>query len=78
MIDIKSKTCMFENCKTLPTYNFKGETKALYCSIHKKDNMINIKSKSCLFENCRKQPIYNIEGETKALYCSIHKKRKYD
>jgi len=49
-----------------------GETKALYCSTHKKEGMVNVKSVTCL--ECKKQPIFNMEGETKALYCSTHKK----
>ena len=51
--------------------NIQGETKALYCSTHKKEGMINVIVKTCL--KCEKQPAFNIQGETKALYCSTHK-----
>ena len=74
MINVKSKPCIFENCKTIPLFNFEGETKALYCSIHKKENMINVISKTCIFENCKIRPSFNFEGEKTALYCSYHKK----
>jgi len=65
--------CIYPNCKTIPIYNVEGETKALYCSIHKLDGMVDVKNKSCIHPNCKTIPIYNVEGETKALYCSIHK-----
>jgi hypothetical protein len=59
---------------TRPHYNLPTETKALYCSIHKKENMINIKDKRCIETNCMIIPNYNLPTETKALYCSVHKK----
>jgi hypothetical protein len=74
MIDVKNKTCIYENCKTRPNYNMEGEKTALYCSVHKKDGMVDVKNKTCIYENCKTQPIFNVEGEKTALYCSIHKK----
>ena len=74
MIDVKSKTCIEEGCKKLPSYNIEGESRPLYCSDHKKDCMINIKHKTCIEKGCKIRPTYNIEGETKALYCNEHKK----
>ena len=50
MIDIKHKTCIYENCKTISNFNIEGEKKPLYCSIHKKENMIDVKNKKCIFE----------------------------
>ena len=41
MVDVKHKTCLFEGCKTHLNYNIEGETKALYCYNHKKDNNTN-------------------------------------
>ena len=64
--------CKENGCKIIPSYNKEGETKALYCSAHKKEGMINVVNKTCL--ECKKQPTFNKEGETKALYCSEHKK----
>ena len=37
--EIKNKSnkyCNYENCKTIPSFNFEGEKSALYCSTHKK------------------------------------------
>ena len=65
--------CNHEGCKKRPIYNVEGETKALYCSLHKSEGMVNVISKTCIHEGCKKIPIYNVEGETKALYCSLHK-----
>jgi hypothetical protein len=70
MINVISKTCL--ECKKHPKFNKEGETKALYCSAHKKEGMINVISKTCL--ECKKLPSFNKEGETKALYCNAHKK----
>jgi hypothetical protein len=65
--------CIHEGCKTRPTYNVEGETKALYCSRHKLEGMVNVKNKTCIHEGCKILPVFNVEGEMKALYCSQHK-----
>jgi len=57
--------CIEGECKTQPIYNTVGETKGIYCSIHKKDGMINIKDKKCIHPECKKIPSYNIRGEKK-------------
>ena len=74
LLAVISKNCIHEGCKTKPTYNVEGGTKALYCSLHKKEGMVNVKDKKCIHEGCKTQPVFNVEGETKALYCSVHKK----
>jgi hypothetical protein len=73
MVNVTSKTCIHEGCKTLPTYNKEGETKAVYCLKHKEDGMVNVINKTCIHEGCKTIPIYNKQGETKALYCTKHK-----
>jgi len=57
-----------------PTFNLSTETKALYCSQHKKENMVDIINKRCVHENCTKQPHFNFSCEKKAAYCFEHKK----
>jgi hypothetical protein len=61
MVDVKHKTCIHEGCKTRPNYNNEGETKALYCSEHKKNGMVDVKHKTCIHEWCltRVQEKYN-------------------
>ncbi len=59
-----TKYCIEENCNTRPTFNYKDETTAIYCSIHRLENMIDIKNKLCIEENCNKQPV------PKYKYCS--------
>ena len=44
--------CKEKGCKIRPTFNTEGETKALYCSTHKKDGMVNVISKTCHSEWC--------------------------
>ena len=43
MIDVRSKKCFEEGCFKQPSYNLPTETKGIYCSAHKKENMINVK-----------------------------------
>ena len=68
------RVCNEKNCTFRPHYNTEGETKALYCSAHKKDGMIDVKHPKCIHPSCKITPSYNREGENKALYCSMHKK----
>ena len=65
--------CIYADCKTIPVFNFEGETKRIYCNKHKTENMIDVKNKFCIEPNCKIRPSYNIEGDKKALYCYIHK-----
>jgi hypothetical protein len=73
MIDVKSKRCQHEDCKTSPTYNFDGQTKAIYCAKHKEDGMIDVKHKTCRQEHCITRPTYNFDGQTNAIFCGQHK-----
>jgi len=65
--------CIHPECTTRPTYNMKGESKALYCSAHKTEGMVDVVSKTCIHPECTTLPTYNTKGESKALYCSAHK-----
>jgi hypothetical protein len=68
------RKCNHPDCKTHPTYNNPGETKALYCAEHRKPGMVDVKHKTCNHPDCKKHPTYNNLGETKALYCAEHRK----
>jgi hypothetical protein len=69
----QKKLCKHDGCKTRPSFEFEGETKALYCSQHKLDGMIDINNKRCIQDGCKTRPSYNNEGESKAIYCAQHK-----
>ena len=73
MINIKSKTCEFEDCEIQSTFNFEGEVKKRFCLIHKLEGMINIKDKTCEFKDCKIQPCFNFKEEKKTRFCSNHK-----
>jgi hypothetical protein len=73
IVNVKNKWCIYLECKTIPVYNNKGDTKGLYCSRHKLSGMIDVVNKKCGHEGCRVTPNYNAEGLTKGLYCSTHK-----
>ena len=61
MINVKDKTCL--DCNKIPVFNIEGETKALYCSAHKKDGMIDVKHVN---ETCKSE------------WCSTRVQEKYD
>eukprot|EP00122_Pirum_gemmata_P009649 Pgem_evm1s8906 len=42
MVDVKNKKCIGKDCTRYPNYNYKGETKRLYCNNCKLPDMINI------------------------------------
>ena len=68
MVNVTSKRCCENGCKTQPLYNRESETKGLYCAAHKKEGMVDVKNKKCCEEACKKHPIYNHESETKGLF----------
>ena len=67
--------CNHHGCKTAPSFNIEGETKRLYCNVHKKPGMVNVKDKTCIEQGCNTIANFNTEGETKGLYCNVHKKQ---
>jgi hypothetical protein len=71
-INKKYGICIFGDCKKGASYNIEGETKRLYCSTHKEENMISLKCRKCL--ECYKEPCFNLEGEKRGIYCDEHKK----
>ena len=64
--------CKFENCTKGASFNVSTETKVLYCSEHKTNEMINVKHKKCL--ECYKIPYFNLPDKKIGLYCSEHAK----
>ena len=42
MVDVKSKKCVHEDCKIIPSYNDEGKRKSIFCSVHKKDGMFDV------------------------------------
>ena len=73
MVDVKSKTCIYPECKKQPAFNLEGKTQGIYCIKHKKEDMVNVISVICIHIDCKKQPRFAIEGEIKPIYCSKHK-----
>jgi hypothetical protein len=70
MVNVKHKTCIHEGCKTIPIYNVEGETKALYCSVHKKEGMVNVKDKTCKTYLC--STIVQEKYDGYCLFCYMH------
>lgn len=65
--------CQEKDCKKRASFNYKGETKYIYCAKHSLAGMINITYKSCKFQDCNVKPNFNHQGEKKGLYCEKHK-----
>ena len=61
--------CKGNNCKKQPLYNYKGESKPLYCSSCKLDNMIDVIHHKCIICN-NKRPSFGMIEDKKAYYCS--------
>ena len=72
-LQINKQMCKEKNCKITPNFNILGQSRGLYCSNHKLDNMFNVRIKTCLFDGCKIHPVFNIAGNSKGLYCSKHK-----
>jgi hypothetical protein len=70
MVNVKDKTCIHPNCKTLPVFNIEGSKTALYCAEHKTEEMINVKSKTCKNEWCLIQVTEKYDGY--CLRCFIY------
>lgn len=68
-----SKQCRHPGCSTRPVYNIKGETRGLYCRMHKGPAMINVQATVCQFEGCRTQSYFNQEGASGGRYCRAHR-----
>ena len=70
MVNVTSPTCIYDNCKTRPTFNIIGESKGLFCAEHKKDGMIDVINKKCKTNLCDKQVTNKYEGY--CLHCFMH------
>ena len=74
MIDVTCKTsCIYEGCNIRPTFNYSGESNAIFCNKHKLEDMINVKDEKCMDADCNLRPSFNYDGCQNALYCSNHK-----
>ena len=62
--------CKIEGCKTIPIYNVEGETKALYCSVHKLEGMVDVKHKTCKTHLCSTRVQEKYDGY--CLFCYMH------
>jgi len=41
-VDVKHKRCVHDTCQKRPSFNFSGETRALYCGPHRLPGMVNV------------------------------------
>ena len=73
MVNVVSKTCIFEECETIPKFGVPGSKKASYCAIHKLENMVDVVSKTCIFEECGTQPNFGVPGSKNTSHCATHK-----
>lgn len=62
--------CVFEFCTTTACFNYFGNYKGVYCSVHKLDNMINVVSPKCQSSWC--ETIGNPKYEGYCLACFVN------
>jgi hypothetical protein len=62
--------CIHEGCKTRPNYNVEGDTKAIYCSVHKLEGMVDVKHKNCKSDWCSTRVKEKYDGY--CLFCFIN------
>ena len=67
-----NQKCIYENCNKSPNFNFKGETKGLYCKEHSLHDMFDVKHNKCNKEDCNTRSSYGYCGKELTL-CSKHK-----
>jgi hypothetical protein len=71
MLNVVSPTCIYENCKIQPIFNYRNEKKALYCNEHKLKDMIDIKNPTCKTHLCDLR-VSNSNYKGYCLRCFIH------
>lgn len=65
--------CIFENCKTIPIFNFEGVKNGLYCSVHKLENMVDVKIKHVFMKIVKHdQFIISMEKPTRYIVFNIN------
>ena len=70
------KKCNFANCVVVPKFNYDGESKGIYCSKHRKDDMVDVINIRCFEKDCKiTRPAFNYKNEKKGLYCFTHQKK---
>jgi hypothetical protein len=69
MVNVKSKICIYNGCNTIPSFAKEGE-QALYCGIHKLDNMVDVKHVMCKTHLCSTRVQEKYDGY--CLYCYIN------
>lgn len=66
-------TCEEEDCEKYPIFNWEGETRGVFCKLHKDPAMVDVKNKKCERKGCKKRPTFNFKGETRPKYCADHR-----
>jgi len=72
MINVITKKCQYDKCRVTPIFNYCKESKGLYCSKHKLDEMVDVINKKCEKDGCFSIPRCNYIGQ-KGRFCSKHK-----
>ena len=67
------KICVEPSCNTRANFNYKDQKEALYCSLHKKNEMIDVKTVICAYPSCITRAQYNFKDKTSGIYCGKHK-----
>jgi hypothetical protein len=72
MVDVKHPRCLEDGCELRPSCNLAGLKNALYCALHKKNDMTNVVSNRCVHIDCTTLATYGISRETIPTHCKKH------
>ena len=73
MVNVVSKTCIFEECETIPSFGVPDSKKASHCVRHKLEGMVDVCHKTCVSDGCSTIPAFGVPGSKKASHCTRHK-----
>ena len=73
MVDVRSRHCLHDSCKTFPSFNVEGSKTAIYCKRHAEVGMVNIHTKRCSHDGCTRQALWGLLSGGAGTACTEHK-----
>ena len=62
-----------QKCSKHPSFGVRGTKVALFCRVHKTDDMVDVTHMSCEFNGCHVRPNFGTKGTKIAHFCAVHK-----
>lgn len=64
----KQESCQELGCKTIPCFNYAGQSNGIYCAKHKLLGMVDVKHKKCQEPGCKTSSIRFFNSCFKTMY----------